>query len=239
MVAAGILPLRLEGATLTRRGRRLVGPVDLEIGPRGLSIVIGPNGAGKTSLLRMMHGLERPTAGRVLWAVPEKRARARQSFVFQSPVLMHRSIVENVAYPLRLRGQARAPAREAALVWLERVGLAEEPERPAHVLSGGERQKMALARALVIAPEILFLDEPCASLDGRATREIEGILREALSRGVRIVMSTHDLGQARRLADEILFLHHGRILEAAPAERFFACPATPEAAAFLRGDIVE
>ncbi|MDV7144912.1 ATP-binding cassette domain-containing protein [Tropicimonas sp. TH_r6] len=239
MVTQSILPLRLEGACVRRNASVTIGPIDLELSAEGFTIVIGPNGAGKTTLLRMMHGMERLNAGAVTWAVPEVEARERQAFVFQVPVMMRRSVLENVAYPLRLHGWSRRKALDAAGTWLERIGLGDAAERMAPVLSGGERQKLALARALIRKPEILFLDEPCASLDGRAMREIEALLIEAHAEGTRIVMSTHDMGQARRLASDVLFVHRGAIEEAAPAEVFFKQAATRTARAFLRGDIVE
>lgn len=239
MVSAPILPLRLEGALVRRGGRVIVGPVDFTVSSSGVSIVIGPNGAGKTTLLRMMHGMERLSAGAVRWALPDREVRERQAFVFQTPVMMRRSTLDNLAFPLQLQGLGRKRARHEARDWLERIGLAEAAERPAPVLSGGERQKLALARTLIRKPEILFLDEPCASLDGRATREIEDLLRAAHAGGTRIVMSTHDMGQARRLASEVIFVHRGTIRETTPAAAFFAAPSTPEARAFLKGDIVE
>ncbi len=234
-----ILPLRLRQAEARRRGKRLVGPVDLELGREGFTIVMGPNGAGKTTLLRLMHGLERLAAGEIRWAVPVREARMRQAYVFQTPIMMRRSVVDSIAYPLRLRGMGRAEARARAARWAERVGLGAVLERPAPVLSGGEKQKLSLARALIARPEILFLDEPCASLDGRAMREIETLLLEARESGTRIVMATHDMGQACRLASDVVFLYGGRVHERGPAEAFFKAPRTAEAAAFLKGDIVE
>ncbi|WP_321831530.1 ATP-binding cassette domain-containing protein [Thalassovita sp.] len=233
-----ILPLRLAGAKLTRRGRTLVGPIDLTLGPQGFTIVMGPNGAGKTSLLRMMHGLERPSSGRVDWAVPEVQARPSQAYVFQHPTLMRRTALDNVAYPLTVHGMPRKEARARAAEALKTVGLGDSALKMAHYLSGGERQKLALARALIRKPEILFLDEPCASLDGRAIRDIEHILLTAHAAGTRIVMITHDHGQARRLAEDVLFIHHGQLHAADQADAFFSDPQSPEAHAFLKGDIV-
>ena len=233
-----ILPLTLEGAEARRKGKTLVGPVDLSLDGAGLTMLMGPNGAGKSTLLRLMHGLERCAEGRVAWAAPEKEAREAQAFVFQTPILMRRSALDNIAYPLRLRGQRLKAARARAEIWGEKVGIAHVLHQPALSLSGGERQKLALARALIAAPEMLFLDEPCAALDGRATREIEQILRDARQGGTRIVMSTHDQGQARRLADEILFLNKGRVREAAPGPEFLSAPRTDEARAFLNGDLL-
>lgn len=234
-----ILPLTIEGAVVRHRGTRIVGPVDLSLAAGGPTIILGPNGAGKTTLLKAMHGIERLSAGRAGWSVPRAEADLAQTYVFQTPILLRRTAIENVIYPLRLRGVPRREARDIAGERLSRVGLAEAGPRPAHALSGGERQKLAIARALVSDPEVLFLDEPTASLDGRSTREIEAILSGAVGRGVKLVMATHDLGQARRLASEILFIYGGDLHEHQPAEAFFAGPKTPEARAFLKGDIVE
>ncbi len=239
MVEALILPLRLSGAMVRRKGRTIVGPVDHQVSATGFTIVMGPNGAGKTTLLRMMHGMERLSAGSVTWQVPERDARERQAYVFQTPVMMRRSVLDNVAYPLIVHGVRPKPARARAGAWLEQVGLSGLADRQATVLSGGERQKLALARALIRAPQILFLDEPCASLDGRAMRDIEAILRAAHAAGTRIVMATHDMGQARRLATEVLFVHHGALHEVASASTFFDHASTPDARAFLKGDILE
>lgn len=234
-----ILPLTVEGALTRRHGKVLVGPVDLTLGTDGVTIVIGPNGAGKTSLLRMLHGIARLGAGRLRWSCAEEEARKRQAFVFQTPAMLRRSVRDNLVYPLQLHGVGRAEARARAADWAERVGLGYAFKRPATVLSGGERQKLAIGRALIREPEVLFLDEPCASLDGRATREIEEILRAAAASGTRLVMSTHDMGQARRLADDVLFLVDGKIVEHGVAPGFFDTPQSAQAGAFLRGDIVE
>ncbi|UWQ25322.1 ATP-binding cassette domain-containing protein [Leisingera aquaemixtae] len=234
-----MFPLVAQGAQVRRRGKVLVGPVDLMLGGRGTSIVIGPNGAGKTTLLKMLHGIVRMNGGSLDWACPLEEAQKRQAFVFQTPVMMRRTVIDNIAYPLRLAGMSRRKARARAADWAGRVGLGEILLRQATMLSGGERQKLALARALVREPEVLFLDEPCAALDGRATREIEEILAHASDSGTRLIMSTHNMGQARRLADEVIFVLGGRIHEFSPAEAFFAGPQTPQGRAFLNGDIVE
>ncbi len=234
-----LFPVRLEAAEMRQRGRVLVGPVDLELTGAGTTVIIGPNGAGKTSLLRLMHGLGRLRGGKITWACPTEEAQRRQAFVFQSPIIMRRSVRDNIAYPLQLRGASAREARQAAEALAERVGLAEVLGRRALALSGGEKQKLALARALILKPSVLFLDEPCAALDGRATREIEGILQDETRNGTRLIMTTHNMGQARRLAHEIVFLLRGRVHERGPAEALLDSPATPECAAFLRGDIVE
>ncbi|MFW8633663.1 ATP-binding cassette domain-containing protein [Cribrihabitans pelagius] len=234
-----MFPLVARGALVRRRSKILVGPIDLELGGQGTSIVIGPNGAGKTTLLKMLHGIVRLGGGRLGWACPVAEAQKHQAFVFQTPVMLRRTVLDNITYPLRLTGMGRKEARARAEDWAGRVGLEGILGRQATNLSGGERQKLALARALVREPQVLFLDEPCAALDGRATREIEAILARAAASGTRLIMSTHNMGQARRLADEVIFVLGGRIHERAPADAFFAGPETSEARGFLNGDIVE
>ncbi|MDJ0629021.1 MAG: ATP-binding cassette domain-containing protein [Rhodobacter sp.] len=234
-----ILPLQVRAAKVRRRGKTIVGPVDLDLTDVGTTIVMGPNGAGKTTLLHMLHGLARLSGGAIAWNMPTPEAQTRQAFVFQAPVVLRRSVRDNIAYPLILHGTLKSEARQRATDWAERVGLAEALKRPATVLSGGEKQKLALARALIREPQVLFLDEPTANLDGRSTREIETILKRTAAEGTRIVMTTHNIGQARRLASEVIFLYRGRVHEATRADAFFAGPKTPEAAAFIKGDIVE
>lgn len=234
-----ILPLTLDGIEVRRAGRTILGPLDLRIENSGPLVVLGPNGAGKSTLLRVCHGITRPTAGSTTWSVPRAEADLAQAFVFQTPILLRRTALENVAYPLTIRGEANKAARARAAQMLEEVGLSAMSHLRASVLSGGEKQKLALARALVTRPEVLFLDEPTASLDGRSTREIEAILAHAQSHGTKLVMATHDLGQARRIAAHITFLLNGQIVESTPTADFFAGPETAAAQAFLKGDIVE
>ena len=233
-----ILPLRAEGLGLAIRGAHILRDVTLTIGEGPPTIVLGPNGAGKSVLLRLLHGLLAPTAGQVRWNAAGGDPARRQAMVFQHPVLLRRSVLANALYPLTLAGLDAAERARRAHEALDLVGLAALAERPARRLSGGEQQRLALARAAALRPEVLFLDEPCASLDPAATRAVEEIVGTLAARGTKIVMTTHDLGQARRLADEVVFLHRGRVLEHAPATRFFAAPAAPEAAAFLRGELV-
>ena len=236
---SALFPLSVRAATTRRRGKQLVGPVDLDWDGQGTCVVIGPNGSGKTTLLRLLHGIARLAEGQIIWACPTAEARDAQAFVFQRPVMLRRSVAENLMYPLRLAGTPKAQAQQAADDWAERVGLGSMLDRPATVLSGGEQQKLAIARALIAGPQVLFLDEPTASLDGRATREIEEILHQARAGGTRLILSTHDMGQARRLGSRVIFLLNGRVHEDRPAVDFFDTPDTPEARAFLQGDIVE
>jgi tungstate transport system ATP-binding protein len=228
-----ILPLRVEDLSFTAGGRTIIDCVSLDIGPGPSTIILGANGAGKSVLMRLMHGLLQPTAGRVAWGAPA--ARRQQAMVFQRPVMLRRSALANVAYALEVSGLGGG--EKAAMQALEEVGLAHVAERPARVLSGGEQQRLALARAWALHPEVLFLDEPTANLDPGATREIETVIKAFDASGTKIVMSTHSLGQARRLGDEVIFLHQGRVAERAAVERFFPQPASAEAAAFVKGEL--
>jgi tungstate transport system ATP-binding protein len=238
-----ILPLRLSGVSYAAKGAALVAGIslDLDAGPR--SVILGPNGAGKSLLLRLCHGLIEPSEGRITWlgpaaSLPGDAIRRRQAMVFQRPVLLRRSAAATIDHALALRGLSRRARRPLVAEALVQVGLAAIARRPARVLSGGEQQRLALARAWALRPEVLFLDEPTASLDPAATRAVEEIIAAFHAAGTKIVMTTHDLGQARRLADEILFLHKGQLLERASASDFFHQPATPQAAAFLKGDLL-
>ncbi len=233
-----ILPLTMRGVCVRKAGRAILGPIDLDVGPGATTVVIGPNGAGKTTLLRTIHGLERLRAGSLSWAVDTAQALRRQSMVFQKPIALHRPALDNVAYPMRLRGVARRTAKERARAMLARVGLDELASLAARSLSAGEMQKMAMARALITEPELLLLDEPTSNLDGKSTREIEALVGGAKADGVTIVMATHDLGQMRRLAQRVLFVHQGRIHEAGEAAAFIAGPRTDEAKRFMQGEIV-
>ena len=230
-----ILPLALQGVSFVAGGRRIIDRVTLELEAGPASIILGANGAGKSVLMRLMHGLLAPTEGTVSWV--GGNSRHGQAMVFQRPVMLRRSALANVVYALALAGvppaERKAQAREA----LDGVGLLPLAERPARVLSGGEQQRLALARAWALHPEVLFLDEPTANLDPGATREIETVIKAFDAAGTKIVMSTHNLGQARRLADEIVFLHHGRVVERSPVARFFSHPSSAEAAAFIKGEL--
>jgi tungstate transport system ATP-binding protein len=226
-----ILPLRLENVVYAAAGQAIIDGVTLEIGAGPSTIILGANGAGKSVLMRLMHGLLAPSSGSIVWNAAD--ARRRQAMVFQRPIMLRRSAHANVVYALKLAGQQASLANEA----LEEVGLAHLAQRPARVLSGGEQQRLALARAWALHPEVLFLDEPTANLDPSATREIETIIKAFDAAGTKIVMATHNLGQARRLADEVIYLHRGRVIERAPVDKFFAHPVTAEAAAFIKAEL--
>lgn len=217
--------------------RRLIGGVDLDVRRDRRTVVMGANGSGKSLLLRLLHGLLTPTGGRVCWQGRplDRSARAAQALVFQKPVMLRRSVRANLAFALSVRGvrgRERAKLVDDALD-LGRLG--DLADQPARVLSGGEQQRLAIARALICAPQLMFLDEPTASLDPASTAAIEQLLDAAHRRGVTLVLVTHDRGQAQRLADDIVFLHAGRIVEAGPAGRLLSTPRSEAARAWMEG----
>jgi tungstate transport system ATP-binding protein len=233
-----ILPLKLQEVSFHAGGRTILDRISLELDSGPSTIILGANGAGKSVLMRLMHGLLLPSSGSIAWRESDATlARRRQAMVFQRPVLLRRSALANITYALRAAGIPDSAREREAREALESVGLSKLAQRPARVLSGGEQQRLALARAWALHPEVLFLDEPTASLDPAAAREIESVIRAFDAAGTKIVMATHNLGQARRLGDEVVYLHEGRVLERAAAEDFFARPATPEAAAFIKGEL--
>lgn len=230
-----MLPLTLTDVTVHKRGKRIIGPVTYTLGQDAPTVVIGPNGSGKTTLLRVMHGIERINAGQVTWT---HDAPDQQAFVFQSPIVLRRTVAENLAYPLRLAGVHKAKIAARVTIWMARIGLDAFANIAATRLSGGERQKLAIARALIREPQVLFLDEPCANLDGHTTREIETLLSETAAAGTRLIMATHDMGQAHRLAGDVIFMLNGEICEHGAASDIMYAPQSLKLKSFLQGDIV-
>jgi len=231
-VASGLTYVADNGAD-----KRLIDGIDLKLTAGPLTVVMGPNGAGKSLLLRLLHGLISPSAGQILWngAPLSDDRRRRQAMVFQRPVLLRRSVAANIDFVLRLRGQ---PSTEERDIILDHMGLYSQRKQPARLLSGGEQQRLALARALAMQPEVMFLDEPTASLDPASVQLIEQAVQTAREQGTKIIFVTHDLGQARRLADEVVFLNRGRLLEHSTAARFFEAPNSPQARDYLAGRLV-
>ncbi len=230
------LPIRFAGVDYRVGAVSILCGINLEISAGPPTILLGPNGSGKTTLLKLAMGLLTPTAGSVTYNGREKPTPGTRAFVFQKPMMLRRTVAANVAYALKAAG--RRPDRLEIARLLAEVGLAGMDDRPARRLSGGEQQRLALARALARDPEVLFLDEPTASLDPASTKAVEDIVSRVAQSGVKIVMTTHDLGQARRLASEVVFLAKGRLIERAPAEAFFTQPSTDEARRFVAGDLV-
>jgi tungstate transport system ATP-binding protein len=232
------LPIVLEDVSVAIGDVTLLESVSLKFAAGPPTVLIGPNGAGKTTLLRLAMGLIPASCGRVTWGGRESAAPARRAIVFQRPVMLRRSTAANIRYALSAAGIPRA-ARDARLGELTSLlGLGGLGKRPARKLSGGEQQRLALARALAKEPEVLLLDEPTASLDPAATKGIEDVIRTVALRGIKVVMSTHDLGEAKRLAGDIVLLHRSRVIESGPAETFFSAPQTEEAHRFINGELL-
>jgi len=227
-------PLTCHRLSFLRDNKPLINDVSLGFAREGCSVILGFNGAGKSLLLRLLHGMIKPTSGKVLWnGRPSNLSiRRKQAMVFQKPVLLRRSVIDNVKFVLASTGihDAQRPTEI-----LERVGLEHLARRPARLLSGGEQQRLALGRALATEPDILFLDEATSSLDPASVRAIEEIVSEATAAGTKVVMVTHDLGQARRLGGEIVFMNQGEVVETSSVTHFFEQPATDAAQAYLEG----
>ena len=234
-----ILPLQAENLRYSVDGKSLVEGVSLTIGPGTFTVVLGPNGAGKSLLLRLLHGMLTPTSGTISWSDGTNGdLRRRQSMVFQRPVLLRRSVEANIAYALGALGVPRLQRAAMIDLALSRADLEAARRIPARLLSVGEQQRLAVARALACNPDIVFLDEPTASLDPKSVQRIETLLADASARGMAIVLVTHDVAQARRLGRQIVFLHSGRLVEQTAASTFFETPQSDVARAYLAGDIV-
>nr|MBL8412649.1 ATP-binding cassette domain-containing protein [Dechloromonas sp.] len=231
-----MFPLRVSGLRFAPDGRAILDGLDLEVSGEGISVILGPNGAGKTVLLRLLAGLLPPDGGRLDWG-GAAQAGGRLAMVFQQPMMLRLSVFTNVEFALRPQMPSAADRRQRTAEVLARVGLAHREKDCARLLSGGERQRLALARAWAMRPRLLLLDEPTAALDPSATEAVERIIREIRTEGAKVLMTTHNLGQATRLADDIVFLTDGRVQEHAPAQRFFAHPQSPAAKAFLQGEL--
>ncbi len=233
---ASLLPLEVDSLCFRVERDDLLKDISVTVESAGITAILGPNGAGKSLFLRLLHGLLKPASGEIYWHHQrlDKTIRRRQALVFQKPVLMRRSVAANIDFVLNSDTRSRQQRDEV----LQQAGLYRQRSQPARLLSGGEQQRLALARALATEPEVLMLDEPCASIDSATTLQIENLLQETSARGVKIILVTHDIGQARRLADDVIFMHDGRLLEYQPATRFFDSPSSPQARAYLDGRLV-
>ncbi|MDH5355581.1 MAG: ATP-binding cassette domain-containing protein [Gammaproteobacteria bacterium] len=231
------LPLKVSDLCFSVHKKQLLGDFNLHLDSQGVTAVMGPNGAGKSLLIRLLHGLLEPDSGIVEWNGKslELAVRQAQAMVFQKPVLLRRSVAANIDFVL---DNCVIKGNKSCRDILQEAGLYERRMQPARLLSGGEQQRLALARALATSPQILFLDEPTASIDPSATRQIEHWLAQVSDNGVKLILVTHDIGQARRLASDVIFMHRGRLSEHTPAKQFFEEPRSREAQAYLRGELV-
>ena len=231
-----MFPLHIAALRFAPEGRVVLDDLDLVLSGEGITVILGPNGTGKTVLLRLLAGLLPKHGGTIVWGAAAQPAE-RLAMVFQQPMLLRLSVFANVEFALRPQAMTPAERRARTTEVLERVGLAYRARDSARLLSGGERQRLALARAWAMRPRLLLLDEPTARLDPSATEAVERIIREIRTEGAKVLMTTHNLGQATRLADDIIFLAEGRVQEHEPAQRFFAHPQSPAARAFMQGEL--
>ncbi len=231
------LPLKVSELCFSAGKKQLLRDFNLHLDSYGVTVVMGPNGAGKSLLIRLLHGLLVPDSGIVEWNGKslELNVRQAQAMVFQKPVLLRRSVAANIDFVL---DNCEPKSNKSSRKILEEADLYDQRMQPARLLSGGEQQRLALARALATSPQILFLDEPTASIDPSATRQIERWLAQVSASGVKLILVTHDIGQARRLASDVVFMHRGRLSEHTPAKQFFEKPQSSEAQAYLRGELV-
>nr|WP_257195158.1 MULTISPECIES: ATP-binding cassette domain-containing protein [unclassified Bradyrhizobium] len=232
------LPIRFENVTFSVGEVTILNGIELNLASGTPTVIVGPNGSGKSTFLRAAMGLVVPSRGRITWGGRTDVAPLRRAIVFQRPVMLRRSASGNIRYALRVAGMPRAEWKRRVDEVLGMVGLKHVADRPARRLSGGEQQRLALARALARDPAVLFLDEPTASLDPAATKAVEDVIRTVSERGIKVVMSTHDIGEARRLAGDIVMLHRGRIIETTTASSFFDAPQTVEARKFIAGELI-
>lgn len=232
------LPIVIEGLHVSIGGTAILRDVSLRLEAGPPTVLIGPNGSGKSTLLRAAMGLVPASAGSVRWGGSGEASLGRAALVFQRPVMLRRSVADNVRFALEVSGVPRARREQRVSDLLSLVGLHALAGRPAPRLSGGERQRLALARALARDPKALFLDEPTASLDPAATLAIEELIRTVSAGGVKVVMTTHDLGEAARLAGDVVLLHRGEVIESGPASRVLGNPTTGMARKFISGQLV-
>ncbi|MCQ8897798.1 ATP-binding cassette domain-containing protein [Limnobacter humi] len=238
VTSADLLPLTLRNISLRFRTKTVFDDFNLSLDNTGITAIMGPNGAGKSLALRLLAGLVKPDSGFALAGSSRYLPRNRFAMVFQRPVLLRRTVEGNLLHALKVAGldATERPIRLAELLALGQ--LQNLLKSPARRLSGGEQQRLCLLRALASRPSVLFLDEPTASLDPQATALIEDLIRRVSACGVKVVVVTHDQGQAARIADEVVFIHQGRVLEKLPTPEFLKNPSTPQANAYLAGELL-
>ncbi len=235
----GLLPMVVDAVSYRAGDQALIDHVSFRLEDSRRTVILGPNGAGKSVLLRLCHGLLAPSAGAITWGGSTPAATMkRRGLVFQRPVMLRRSVAANIEHVLKTQGIGRDRRRGLVSAALDQAGLKSLAHRQARTLSGGEQQRLAIARAWLLEPAVVLLDEPTANLDPGATRAVEELIIRLGATGAKILMTTHDIAQARRLAEEVMFLHHGRLLEHRPAVEFFAGPRDPDAADFIAGQLI-
>ena len=232
-----LLPIKFCSVSFNKFGNCLIDKVSLTIESKGITILLGPNGAGKSILMRLLHGLDSPSSGEVLFKgeIANQEIRRKQAMVFQNAILLRRTVIENLSFVANLQKDIKIQKLKELL---EEVGLHEKQHVKARQLSGGEKQRLSLARALVLQPELLLLDEPTASLDPYSVQMMESLIIKLRKQNTKIIFITHDLNQARRLAEDIIFIHKGRLEAFQSAGEFFENPESKFASAFIQGKLI-
>jgi tungstate transport system ATP-binding protein len=230
------LPIILDGLAFCPAGRRVIDGLSARIATSGITALVGPNGAGKSVTLRLMDGLLIPERGTVRFG-DRTPSSVRRAFVFQRPALVRASAAANVGLALVSERLRASIVRERVRNALERVGLSDRAGDPARKLSGGEQQRLALARAWVSEPELLLLDEPTANLDPGATEAIEALIAAIAKAGAKVILVSHNLGQVARLAEDVLVLDRGRAVEHGPAAQVLQAPRSSEARSYIKGEL--
>ncbi len=218
-----------------RGDKKILSDISITFPKTGISVIMGPNGAGKSVLLRTIIGLLKPDSGHVILN-PEFAGKT--ALVFQRPVLIRRTVYGNLHHALGIAGFPRRQRRSRIEELIAIGGLTGLENLPARSLSGGEQQRLQMVRALSSNPKLILLDEPSASLDPQSTHAIEEIIKSTSDKNVKLVLVTHDIGQAKRLADDVTFIHKGKILEQNSSPGYFNSPSTPEVKSYLEGDLL-
>lgn len=242
-----LLPLTVQNLSYRVGEKLLLDNINATVNSIGVTVVLGANGAGKSLFVRLLHGLLKSEQQAINWngQALDLATRKRQALVFQKPVLLRRSVSANIEFVLRTSVLERFALRRKTANFVEQcdavlheAGLFGQRNQPARLLSGGEQQRLALARALATKPEVLILDEPTASLDAATTYQIETRLEQARDKGIKIFLVTHDIAQARRLADDVMFMHGGRLIEHRRSNDFFNQPLSEQVKAYLEGRLL-
>jgi len=232
------LPLSMKQVSYSTRGAALIHDFNLEINTPGISMILGHNGAGKSLLLKLLHGVISPSSGHIYWnnQTPSIHQYWR-TFLLQRPTFFNQSIESNIEFVLRIAGIDKSEHKQRCTQALETCGLSHLSQRNTTSLSGGELQKASLARAWVLKPSVILLDEPTVALDPPSVISFENIIQQFEKSGTKIIMTTHDLAQAKRLAKEIVFIDKGEMIEQSEASSFFVGPASSQAQSFISGKL--